>query len=88
MLSRVLIAGVMLFGLMPIAAGGGANRYIVQFDQSVRPADIERLAASAERAAGGFRGHTFRRALRGFTITLPANVSAERLRHLPGVHFI
>lgn len=88
MLSRVLIAGVMLFGLMPIAAGGGANRYIVQFDPSVRPADIERLAASAERAAGGFRGHTFRRALRGFTITLPANVSAERLRHLPGVQFI
>jgi len=78
----------LLFGAGPLLAEVVPNRYIVQFEPTVRTADIESRVARAERQTGGFRGHIYRRALRGFTITLPPNVPIERLGQLPGVRLI
>ena len=64
------------------------DRYIVQFEPTVQAVRFDQLVLSAERATGGLRGHTFRHALRGFSITLPANVPVERLRNLPGVRLV
>ncbi len=56
-----------------------ASRYIVQFEPTQTGAMIEDAAATAEQLTGGRRGHTYRRAIRGFSIALPEHVPMDAL---------
>ncbi len=48
---------LLLFGAGSLFAEVVPNRYIVQFEPTVRTADMESRAAWAERQTGGVRGY-------------------------------
>lgn len=69
----------------PAFGGVAPDRYIVQLAPDLPAADIDQTAVAAERRFGGVVGRTYRRAIRGFSITLPQKTPMKVLYNLPGV---
>lgn len=86
MVNRLLMLLVVLSAAGSLlGAASSPNRYIVQLAPTAQSAEIEKAAGAAKKTFGGAVGHRYRRAIQGFSITLPANVPMETLYKLPGV---
>ncbi len=72
MVNRLLMLLVVLSAAGSLlGAASSPNRYIVQLAPTAQSAEIEKAAGAAKKTFGGAVGHRYRRAIQGFSITLP-----------------